>query len=141
VDPVSGDRLQGTWELVSYESIEPDGRTRRPFGDATGRITYDGAGNMAGQVMRPGRTPVDSRGAPEAVGAAYAGYIAYFGRYEVGPSGDVVVHHVSGALNPAMVGKDQIRTVRFDGERLVLEAEVRKPRGIARHVLTWQRLS
>ncbi len=134
-------RLQGTWELVSYESVEPDGTTRRPFGDAVGRITYDGAGNMAGQVMRPGRPAVDSReGTAEALKAAYTGYIAYFGRYEV-QSREIVVHHVQGALNPAMVGGEQVRKLRVDGERLVLEAEVEKTRGIARHVLTWRRLS
>lgn len=136
------ERLLGTWELLSYESVEPDGRRRRPFGDAIGRITYDAAGNMAGQVMRPGRVPVDPRdGALEKVRAAYTGYIAYFGRYEIHPAGDVIVHHVAGALNPAMVGGDQIRRLRFDGERLVLEADVQKPDGAARHVLTWRRLA
>jgi hypothetical protein len=139
---MSVERLLGTWELVSYESIEPDGRTRRPFGEAVGRITYDAAGHMTGQVMRPERAPVDpGEGALAKVRAAYTGYIAYFGRYEISPAGDSVVHHVAGALNPAMVGGEQIRRLRFDGERLILEADVRKPDGTARHVLTWQRLT
>jgi Lipocalin-like domain len=143
VDQVIVERLLGTWELVSYQSLEPDGRTRRPFGEAIGRITYDTAGNMTGQVMRPGRHPVDPGDGTtlEKVRGAYTGYIAYFGRYEVSPAGDVIVHHVAGALNPAMVGGAQIRRLRFEGERLVLEADVQKPDGTARHVLTWRRLS
>jgi hypothetical protein len=136
------DRLLGTWELVSYESYEPDGRERLPFANAVGRITYDPAGNMTGQVMRPGRAVVDSRtGGYDRLRAAYTGYIAYFGRYEISADEATVVHHVVGALNPAMVGSDQVRRLRFVGDRLVLEADVQKPDGIARHVLTWQRIS
>ena len=136
------DRLLGTWELVSYESYEPDGRERLPFANAVGRITYDPAGNMTGQVMRPGRAVVDSRtGGYDRLRAAYTGYIAYFGTYEISADEATVVHHVVGALNPAMVGSDQVRRLRFDGDRLVLEAHVQKPDGTARHVLTWQRIS
>ena len=136
------DRLLGTWELVSYESYEPDGRERLPFANAVGRITYDPDGNMTGQVMRPGRAVVDSRtGGYDRLRAAYTGYIAYFGTYEVSADEATVVHHVVGALNPAMVGSDQVRRLRFDGDRLVLEAHVQKPDGTARHVLTWQRIS
>lgn len=135
------EQLLGTWELVSYESTEPDGRKRRPFGDAIGRITYDAAGNMTGQVMRPDR-PIFHAGetAIEKVRAAYTGFIAYFGTFEVNPTGDEVVHHVVGALNPGWVGGDQVRRMRFEGEKLILEADVTRPEGMARHVLTWQRL-
>jgi hypothetical protein len=135
------ERLVGTWELVDFVSLEVDGSVIRPFGSAVGRLMYDAAGNMAGQVMRPGRAAVD-RGdaATEQIRAAYTGYIAYFGRYEVNEAGDTVTHHVAGALNPAIVGGDQIRKMSFDGERLVLEAEVRRRGETIRQVLTWRRL-
>jgi hypothetical protein len=141
VGTVKREQLLGTWELVSYESTEPDGRKRRPFGDAIGRITYDAGGNMTGQVMRPGR-PIFHAGerAIEKVRAAYTGFIAYFGTYAVDPNGDSVVHHVVGALNPGWVGGDQVRRMRLEGEKLILEADVARPDGTARHVLTWQRL-
>jgi hypothetical protein len=136
------EELLGTWELVSYESTEPDGRRRLPFGNAVGRITYDAAGNMTGQVMRPDRAPVDTHeGTTERVRAAYTGYIAYFGTYEISPNGESVVHRVAGSLNPAWVGGDQVRRMRFDGEHLILEADVARPDGPARHVLTWRRLT
>ena len=136
------EQLLGTWELVSYESTEPDGRRRLPFGNAVGRITYDAAGNMTGQVMRPNRPRVDTReGAVEKIRAAYTGFIAYFGTYKVNENGDTVVHHVVGALNPAWVGGDQVRRMRFEGQHLILEADVVRPDGNARHVLTWRRIS
>ncbi len=122
-------RLIGNWTLVSYESVGGDGVTRRPLGDAVGRLAYDEHGNMAGQVMRPGRHGADA-----------PGYIAYFGTYDIGPAGDTVIHHVAGALNPSWVGGDQVRRLRFDGERLVLELDVPRGERVFHHVLTWRRL-
>lgn len=133
-------RLVGTWRLLSYETDEQDGRRGKPFANAVGRLQYDESGNMAGQVMRPDRLPVElGEGGAQQVRAAYVGYIAYFGTYEVAPDGSTVTHHVEGALNPAWVGGDQVRSVRFDGERLVLTAEVPKAGKMVTHVLTWER--
>ena len=135
-------RLIGNWELVSYDSVEPDGSLRQPFGHAIGRLSYDERGNMAGQVMRPDRPPVEARqGAAQQVRAAYTGYIAYFGTYEVNAEANQVTHRVVGALSPGWVGGLQVRRMRFDGELLVLEADVPRSGGTARHVLTWRRLS
>jgi len=136
------ERLIGTWRLVSYETIEPGGRRAKPFGDAVGRLSYDECGNMSGQVMRPRRGRVElGEGNAQQVRAAYTGYIAYFGTYEVAADNRSVVHHVQGALNPAWVGGDQVRGMRFDGERLVLHADVTKGDIVVRHVLTWEKAS
>ena len=133
-------RLVGTWRLVSYVTDEPDGRRGKPYGDAVGRLEYDDHGNMAGQVMRPDRGPVElGEGGAQQVRAAYLGYIAYFGTYEVSADGRMVTHHVQGALNPSWVGGDQVRRVSFDGDRLVLSADVAKAGKVVTHVLTWER--
>jgi len=124
------ERLIGSWRLVSYDTTDASGRKGKPYGDAVGRISYDGNGNMAGQVMRPDRAGVER---------AYFGYIAYFGTYDVAADGTSVVHHVQGALNPDWVGGDQVRGMRFDGERLVLSAPVRKNDNVIMHELTWER--
>lgn len=129
------ERLLGSWRLVSYETQDATGRRGKPYGDAVGRISYDAQGNMAGQVMRPDR-PTEGQDQNR---SAYAGYIAYFGTYDVAPDGASVVHHVQGALNPAWVGGDQVRGLRFDGERLVLSAGVSKNGAVVTHVLTWER--
>ena len=134
-------RLVGNWTLLSYDSIHADGSIGKPFGDAIGRLSYDSLGYMSGQVMRPDREPIvrTDRGIHN-LRAAYRGYIAYFGTYQVSESGDMVTHHVHGALNPAWVGGRQVRKMRFDGDLLILEAEMERPEGTLRHVLTWQRL-
>lgn len=134
-------RLVGNWTLLSYVTDNPDGTQGKPYGDAVGRLSYDAIGNMAGQVMRPGRLAVapGQWGAQE-VRSAYAGYIAYFGTYEVNPAEDTVVHHVQGALNQGWVGGRQVRRMRFDGELLILSTDVPKAGAMVRHTLTWRKL-
>ena len=125
---------------MSYHAVEPDGSVRFPMGDATGRLTYDEGGRMSGQVMRPDR-PAPGGGAGERdLRAVCAGYIAYFGSYELAEDGGMVVHHVEGALDPRWVGGDQVRRVRFDGSDLILEADVPRAGEQERHVLRWRRL-
>ncbi len=131
-------RLIGSWRLVSYETTDASGRRGKPYGDAVGRISYDANGNMAGQVMRPDRAAV-AGGEAQAARAAYVGYIAYFGTYEVAADGRSIVHHVEGALNPAWVGGDQVRMLRFEGDRLILSTETRKNGGTVTHELTWEK--
>jgi hypothetical protein len=136
------DRLVGNWTLVSYVTESPDGARGKPYGDAVGRLSYDARGNMSGQVMRPGRlevTPGDWQS--QQVRSAYAGYIAYFGTYEVNAAGDTVLHHVQGALNPGWVGGTQVRRMRFDDDLLILSTKVQKAGAMVNHVLTWKKLS
>lgn len=134
-------RLIGSWTLLSYETVHPDGTTAKPYGEAVGRLSYDEHGYMAGQVMRPKRRPVaQGEEGTRNLRAAYAGYIAYFGTYRLNAEGDAVVHRVEGALNPSWVGGEQVRRLRFEDDLLVLQADVRRPEGIVRHVLTWRRL-
>lgn len=133
--------LVGNWSLVSYITETADGATGKPYGDAVGRLSYDGHGNMAGQVMRPGRANVvHGESGLQEVRAAYTGYIAYFGTYQVNDAADTVVHHVQGSLIPGWVGGHQVRRMRFDGELLVLSADVKKAGGNVRHTLTWRRI-
>jgi len=133
-------RLIGSWRLVSYVTDQAGGSRTRPYGDAIGRLSYDDRGNMAGQVMRPGRAAVQlGPGAAQQYRTAYMGYIAYFGSYEVSADGRRVIHHVEGALNPEWVGGDQVRALRFDGDRLVLSADVKKNEARVTHTLTWER--
>lgn len=134
-------RLVGNWTLLSYVTENPDGSNGKPYGDAVGHLSYDEHGYMAGQVMRPGRLEVaPGQWGTQEVRSAYAGYIAYFGTYDVHDSGETVIHHVQGALNPGWVGGDQIRRMRFEGDLLILSTDVPKGGGIVRHILTWKRL-
>lgn len=134
-------QLAGNWTLLSYVTENPDGSRGKPYGDAVGRLSYDEHGHMAGQVMRPGRMEVaPGEWGAQQVRSAYAGYIAYFGTYDVDEAAGTVTHHVQGALNPGWVGGDQVRRMRFEGELLILSTDVPKAGAMVRHTLTWKKL-
>jgi hypothetical protein len=46
---------------------------------------------------------------------------------------------VQGSLNPEWVGSHQLRGMRFDGDRMILTADVRKSGDTVTHTLTWER--
>jgi hypothetical protein len=49
-------KFVGTWKLVSFEELLPDGRVTYPYGEEpAGLLIYDAAGHMSVQVMRRDR--------------------------------------------------------------------------------------
>ena len=129
--PAAWDRFIGVWRLISCERNSMDGRTDYPYGEKpVGRITYDRAGRMSAQLMRPGRrstvTPgmslITSNASAEEIREAVNGFTAYFGTYDVDESAQTVIHHVQACLVPSWVGTDLKRTYRFNSTRLVLTA-------------------
>ena len=138
--------LAGTWALVATEWRRADGRHGNPFGSgAAGILTYDAAGNMSAQVMRADR-PATPAGAPAGIDAAmmsaFAGYIAYFGTYEIDSARSVVTHTVIGSAFPAWVGSTPNRRFTIDGDRLTLSDSVTAADGIAVETsTTWRRIA
>ena len=144
-------KLIGVWRLVSYEMKDKStGQVTHPYGPTPeGRITYDRAGRMSAQLMRPGRTPlrgnVPQAGAFAILAAATetelremtGGFIAYYGAFDVLESERTIIHHVEGCLLPNWVGTDLRRQYEFsDGyRRLTLVADT--PRAMGR--LVWER--
>lgn len=139
----------GVWKLRSCEAThKTTGEIRFPYGvKPVGRIIYDAAGRMSAQVMDPTRQLV---GGPETTGLAaaaressceqvraiLAGYIAYFGRFEVDEPSCSVIHHVEASLVPTWVGADLRRTYEFAGSsQLILTASF--PQESTR--LVWER--
>lgn len=121
----------GVWKLIACERKFKDGRVDYPYGEKpVGRITYDKAGRMSAQLMRPGRrstvvpgmTFTTSDIGVEEIREAVNGFTAYFGTFDVYESARTVVHHVQASLVPSWVGTDLKRTYRFDANRLVLTA-------------------
>jgi hypothetical protein len=140
------DRFPGTWRLISYGTHFPDGRVEHPFGDeATGLLIYTADGAMSGQVMRAGRAHLPNgyrrSGAVEPVVAAFEGYIAYCGIYQVEEDTLHVVHHVEASLFPNWVGTQQRRGYQFDGERLTLTAPGSRSGVQVSNRLIWQRVA
>lgn len=142
--PADGAALQqrfiGVWRLVSFMDVDEQGRTT-PNSLSEGRIMYDAAGNMAAQLMRPGRAPHAAATPTDAERAAsYGSYVAYYGRYSIDAATAKVTHHVEGALNPNWPKTDLVRYWVFspDGRRLSLS--VRNGAGRTTGTLVWEKI-
>jgi hypothetical protein len=129
--PLMRERFIGVWKLISCERKAKDGSIDYPYGEKpVGRITYDKAGRMSAQLMRPGRRSsvrpgislIAGNASTEELREALNGFIAYFGTFDVDESTHTVIHHVQACLVPSWVGADLKRAYRFDGNRLVLTA-------------------
>ena len=121
----------GVWKLVRCERKYPDGRIEYPYGEKpTGRITYDKAGRMSAQLMKPGRPSTVGPGVNLASGnastdeirEAVRGFASYFGTFDVDEATHTVIHHVEASLVPSWVGTDLKRSYRFTGNQMVLTA-------------------
>lgn len=120
-------RLVGTWQLLELRDTDAGGSTTYPYGkQPRGYIVYDPTGHVHIQVMRTPTAPRfaagDSHGTDQEVRAAYDGYVAYFGTYDVDESRGEVIHHVEGSLMPSYTDTDQPRPIKVDGDELVIEA-------------------
>jgi hypothetical protein len=121
-------RLIGAWRLVSLREISADGKVVYPLGeDARGQIMYSVEGRMSAQLTRAQTERFandDSREATsEERASAWFDYFGYFGTYSIDAERNVVTHHVEGSSFPNLNGSKQIRHFRFEGERLVLDAD------------------
>ncbi len=140
------DRLVGTWKLVSASSSRASGeRNGTPFGPSpAGFLTYAQDGRVTAMISYGGRKRLsssDSLSAPvEEQAEAFSTFIAYAGRYTL--DGDKVIHHVEIASIQDWVNTDLIRSIRFEGERIVLATPPSLDRGkIQTFELIWQRLA
>ncbi len=138
------DNLIGTWKLVSYWNVAASGEKSAPYGEhPTGFITYTGDGHMNAIFTAEGRKPLstgDRFAAGEAERAnAFTTLVAYAGTYRI--DGDKVIHHVEVAWLQSWVGTEVVRSVRLDGDKIVLRTESRAVRGVQQvGELTWERV-
>lgn len=136
--------LIGTWQLVSFEVRDADGRVDAPFGaDPVGFITYTADGFMSIHFGRPDRAVLavnDWRAATDAeIAAAARGYLAYCGTYEV--QDGKVVHRVDLSLTPNWMGSELVRRVDVAGETMTLTTPPQLVEGRQRSsTLVWRRL-
>ncbi|MDH3206495.1 MAG: lipocalin-like domain-containing protein [Gemmatimonadota bacterium] len=103
------ERFLGAWTLVEWTNVR-DGETFYPYGEnPAGQIVYTPTGRMTAALMnpRPGENPQQ--------------FVAYWGSYTVDMAAGTVTHHVEGSFSAGMMGTDQVRSFRFEGEdRIVL---------------------
>ena len=139
---MSNEKFVGSWELKEWTAELTDGKVVFPYGeDAKGRITYDEFGNMAVQIMKNNRSQFLSedplQAQPDEVLAAYNGFIAYCGNYEVNLNSNQVVHQIKISSFPNWVGQNQIRYFEFNEDKLILSTDII---GSSRHKLIWKKV-
>jgi hypothetical protein len=141
----ANDKLVGTWKLVSASGTTSAGdRAEAPYGpDPAGLLTYTADGRVTAVISYGGRKPLSVGGgltAPlEEQAEAFKTFIAYAGRYTL--SGDKVTHHVEVSSIQNYVGKDLVRSVKFQGDRIILVTPPMPVNGKIQTIeLIWQRL-
>ena len=136
--------LVGAWVFVDWLISTGSGDVRRPFQPKPqGYLLYSEDGIMSAVIHAGERarfaTDDIRKHPPQEKAAAFDTYFHYAGTWFV--RGGTVVHHVMSALNPNMIGKDQVRNVTLAGDDLVLNAEEALDGSHLKrsHVLTWRR--
>jgi Lipocalin-like domain len=84
---------------------------------------------VAAQLVRKDRRRFVSEDWEEAANSeaatAWKEYFGYFGTYSVDLNQHAVIHHVEGSWFPNLLGSDQVRHFRFEGRRLILDADTK----------------
>jgi hypothetical protein len=127
-------RVLGTWRMVESRAHDGNGKTLPPsYGpNFLGLVMFDAGGRMMcvlsdGRLELPGS---DDR----------REYTSYGGAWRV--SGSTLTTRVDISSDAHRIGGDEVRQVRFEGDRLVLTPPPRDQRGITQHrELVWEKLA
>jgi len=111
--------IVGVWKLVSvvYEDAATKERTPALGEHPKGRQIATAQGQWLALVTADGRKVPQS---DEERAQALRSMIAYTGRYRI--EGGKVITKVEAAWNEAWVGGEQVRLIRFEGDRLFIES-------------------
>jgi Lipocalin-like domain len=135
------DELVGSWKLVSAFSRHGAEHSGQPYGaNPLGFLTYSDDGRVSALISCDGRNPLSIGGGTlEEKAEAFDTFFAYAGRYTL--EGDKVIHHVEISSIQNYVGKDLMRRVLFEGDRIILVTPPTPVNGKIQILeLTWQRL-
>ena len=135
-------QFPGLWNLIKWTAKQGDGQVFYPFGeDPAGQLLYDAKGNMMVTIMKQERKLFASHnfleGTADEIVAAYNGFVAYSGTYDIDPRAKQVIHHIRISSFPNWVGQDQVRYYDFQNDLLLLRALAI---GTTQHELTWQKM-
>jgi hypothetical protein len=141
----TNDKLVGTWKLVSAAGTTSTGeQAEAPYGPSpVGFLTYTADGRVTALISYAGRKSlsvgVGAQGSMEEQAEAFKTFLAYAGRYAL--AGDTVTHHVEISSIQNYVGKDLVRSVKFQDDRIILVTPPTMVNGKIQTVeLIWQRL-
>jgi hypothetical protein len=133
-------QIVATWALVSVVYEDTTTKERTPvYGEHPKGIQIATAAGRWLALMTAENRPVPKNDADRA--RALQSMIAYTGRYRV-ENGQVITK-VEAAWNEAWVGGEQVRNIRFDGNRLHIESPPMPHPNIndkmVRVIVVWQR--
>src|ERR1700728_2294881 len=133
-------QIVGTWQLVSVAYEDQATRERTPvYGEHPKGIQIATAQGRWLALMTGEGRPIPQTDADRA--QALKTMIAYTGRYRV--ENGKVITKVEAAWNEACVGGEQVRNIRFDGDRLYIESAPMPHTNIndktVRVIVVWQR--
>lgn len=102
--------IVGTWRLIAAAADDGNGRPLPPpyGGQGMGRVTFSADGRMMSVVCD---------GRPELPAGVQREYSSYCGNYTF--DGTRLVTKVDAASDPARIGSEQARDVRFEGDRMI----------------------
>ena len=127
-------RIVGTWKLVDSSARDEHGNALpKPYGPkGMGMVTLTAEGRMMA-VLCDGRASLGDGETRD--------YASYCGNYTF--DGATLTTRVdASALARLAVGGDQVRGVRFEGERMILTPPPATLRGVLQHrELHWERIS
>ena len=129
--------LTGTWRLVATRAWDDDdNELPAPYGPMPrGVVTFEDNQRMM-CVLADGQ----ARLAAAESGAASREYVSYMGRFTYDDR--ILSTRVDGSSDASRVGTDQVREVRFDGERLFLKPPPRSKYGVNEHrEMEWVRIA
>jgi hypothetical protein len=125
--------IVGTWKLVAATARDRDGNPLpTPYGGkGMGRVMFDANGRMM-SVVCDGRAELSAGNSRD--------YSSYCGNYRF--DGSRLITKVDAASDPTRIGTDQVREVRFDGDRMILRPPPRQTGSGEEHrELTWERIA
>jgi len=134
--------LVGTWKLIGASSITSVGeRIEAPYGiDPVGFLTYTAEGRMSSVISYGGRKPLPMGGGKlEEQAEAFKTFLGYAGRYTL--SGDKLTHHIEASSVQNYAGRDLVRIITFEGDRMTLTTPPTLVNGkVQTLALVWQRI-
>lgn len=133
--------LIGTWKLLSASSTTSKGeRNDAPYGpNPTGFLIYGEDGRVTTLISYGGRKPLSVAASSNEQAEAFNTFLAYAGRYTL--TGDKITHRIEVSSIQNYVDRDLVRSVKLDGDRLVLTTPPTPVNGRVQTVqLIWERL-
>ena len=126
-------RIIGTWRLVMTRAHDDAGGPMHPpYGPQPLGVTVFSADRRMIAVLCDSRPVLPD-------GETAREYNSYCGTYTF--DGTTLVTRVDACSDPARMGSDQVRKVRFEGDRLVLMPPPRPWRGATQHrELFWEKV-